>query len=156
MDQRSLYLQHSLHLVPTVSTADLAKRINRPIGDVPCTCTSVCGQVYHAVLVVSGEDFAVKVMDKRHIIRENKVQYVKLEKNILNQLDHPGVVKLRFTFQDEGSLCELGFLSFLPDLLLFTLRSLTLRSLTLKSVTLGLLTISPTDWRQYVSELHGK
>lgn len=69
-----------------------------------------CGQVYHATLEVSGEDFAVKVMDKRHIIRESKVQYVKLEKNILNQLDHPGIVKLHFTFQDESNLCEFDFL----------------------------------------------
>ena len=47
----------------------------------------------------------MKIMDKQHIIREKKVPYVKLEKMILDKLDHPGVVRLCFTFQDEDSLC---------------------------------------------------
>ncbi|CAM6126751.1 unnamed protein product [Calypogeia fissa] len=48
----------------------------------------------------TGQEYALKVMDKRHIMRENKVQYVKMERLILDQLDHPGVTRLHFTFQD--------------------------------------------------------
>lgn len=52
-------------------------------------------------------DYAIKVLDKRHIIREKKVKYVNIEKNVLYKLDHPGVVKLYSTFQDSSSLCKL-------------------------------------------------
>jgi len=52
----------------------------------------------------SGEVYALKIMNKRHIIRENKVKWVKMERMILDQLDFPGVVKLHFTFQDVQSL----------------------------------------------------
>jgi 3-phosphoinositide dependent protein kinase-1 len=50
-------------------------------------------------------EYAIKVLDKRHIIKEKKVKYVNIEKDTLNRLtDHPGVVKLYYTFQDERSL----------------------------------------------------
>lgn len=53
----------------------------------------------------SGKDYAIKVLDKRHIIKEKKVKYVNIEKDTLNRLtDHPGVVRLYYTFQDERSL----------------------------------------------------
>jgi 3-phosphoinositide dependent protein kinase-1 len=54
---------------------------------------------------VSGREYAIKVLDKRHIIKEKKVKYVNIEKDTLNRLtDHPGVVRLYYTFQDERSL----------------------------------------------------
>ncbi|KAF2675045.1 Pkinase-domain-containing protein [Microthyrium microscopicum] len=50
-------------------------------------------------------EYAVKVLDKKHIIKEKKVKYVNIEKDTLNRLtNHPGIVKLYFTFQDERSL----------------------------------------------------
>lgn len=53
----------------------------------------------------SGKDYAIKILDKRHIIKEKKVQYVNGERDALNRLtDHPGVVRLYYTFQDERSL----------------------------------------------------
>ncbi|KAK9467786.1 kinase-like domain-containing protein [Lipomyces arxii] len=49
--------------------------------------------------------YAIKILDKRHIIKEKKVKYVNIEKNTLNRLgDHPGIVRLFYTFQDERSL----------------------------------------------------
>ncbi|GAV47986.1 hypothetical protein ZYGR_0I02820 [Zygosaccharomyces rouxii] len=51
--------------------------------------------------------YAVKVCSKRHIIHENKVKYVTIEKNTLNLLaraNHPGIVKLHSTFHDEENL----------------------------------------------------
>ena len=48
---------------------------------------------------------AVKILDKRHIIREKKVQYVSREKEVLTLLNHPFFVKLYFTFQDKDNLC---------------------------------------------------
>lgn len=53
----------------------------------------------------TNKEFAIKVLDKRHIIKEKKVKYVNVEKDTLNRLtEHPGVVRLYYTFQDERSL----------------------------------------------------
>ncbi|KAM4059304.1 kinase [Hirsutella rhossiliensis] len=51
------------------------------------------------------KEYAVKVLEKRHIIKEKKIKYVNIEKNTLNRLtEHPGIVRLYYTFQDETSL----------------------------------------------------
>ncbi|XP_019245913.1 PREDICTED: 3-phosphoinositide-dependent protein kinase 2-like isoform X1 [Nicotiana attenuata] len=52
----------------------------------------------------TGNVFALKIMDKKFITKENKTAYVKLERIVLDQLDHPGIVRLFFTFQDTFSL----------------------------------------------------
>ncbi|KAK5661030.1 hypothetical protein OQA88_12409 [Cercophora sp. LCS_1] len=50
-------------------------------------------------------EYAVKVLEKKHIIKEKKIKYVNIEKNTLNRLtEHPGIVRLYYTFQDEASL----------------------------------------------------
>ncbi|PFH55399.1 hypothetical protein XA68_18406 [Ophiocordyceps unilateralis] len=51
------------------------------------------------------KEYAVKVLEKRHIIKEKKIKYVNIEKNTLNRLtEHQGIVRLYYTFQDETSL----------------------------------------------------
>ncbi|KAI0539159.1 kinase-like domain-containing protein [Xylaria digitata] len=51
------------------------------------------------------KEYAVKVLEKRHIIKEKKIKYVNIEKDTLNRLtEHPGIVRLYYTFQDENSL----------------------------------------------------
>lgn len=52
----------------------------------------------------------VKILEKRHIIKENKVQYVKRERDLMSILEHPFFVKLFFTFQDDEKLCILSLL----------------------------------------------
>ena len=54
----------------------------------------------------TGIVYALKIMDKKFITKENKTAYVKLERIVLDQLDHPGIVRLFFTFQDTFSLCR--------------------------------------------------
>ena len=50
--------------------------------------------------------YAVKVLDKMHILKEKKQKYVSLEKEALSLLiRHPGVITLYWTFQDRDSLC---------------------------------------------------
>ena len=50
-------------------------------------------------------EYAVKILDKQHIIKEKKIKYANIEKDALNRLrDHPGMVRLHYTFQDERSL----------------------------------------------------
>lgn len=51
------------------------------------------------------KEYAIKVLEKKHIIKEKKIKYVNIEKNTLNRLsEHPGIIKLYYTFQDETSL----------------------------------------------------
>lgn len=54
---------------------------------------------------LNNREYAMKVLSKHHIIKEKKVKYVTIEKDALNRLtDHPGVVRLYYTFQDQSSL----------------------------------------------------
>lgn len=54
---------------------------------------------------LTSRQYAVKILDKRHIIKEKKVKYVNIEKHALNRLAGcPGVISLFFTFQDKYSL----------------------------------------------------
>ena len=51
----------------------------------------------------------MKVLEKRHMIREKKTQYVTREKEVLSKLNHPFFVRLYFTFQDKEKLCILSW-----------------------------------------------
>uniref|UniRef100_A0A146KQF9 3-phosphoinositide-dependent protein kinase 1 n=2 Tax=Lygus hesperus TaxID=30085 RepID=A0A146KQF9_LYGHE len=63
--------------------------------------------VYLTKDIHSSKEYAIKVCDKRHIIRERKTEYVKREKDVLNILSSnavPFFVKLYCTFQDNERL----------------------------------------------------
>lgn len=61
--------------------------------------------VYLATDKQNLKEYAIKVLEKKHIIKEKKIKYVNIEKNTLNRLtEHPGIVRLYYTFQDETSL----------------------------------------------------
>jgi len=50
-------------------------------------------------------EYAIKKLDKKHIIKEKKIKYVNIEKDALNRLiEHPGIIRLFYTFQDSSSL----------------------------------------------------
>eukprot|EP00761_Pharyngomonas_kirbyi_P012459 gb/GECH01012486.1/.p1 GENE.gb/GECH01012486.1/~~gb/GECH01012486.1/.p1 ORF type:complete len:482 (+),score=103.06 gb/GECH01012486.1/:1-1446(+) len=60
----------------------------------------------------TGEIFAMKVLRKDMVIRENMVNHTKSEKNILQQIKHPFIVTLRYAFQTQEKLyLILDFLS---------------------------------------------
>eukprot|EP00854_Cymbomonas_tetramitiformis_P028274 gene28274-35026_t len=62
----------------------------------------------------TSEWYALKIMDKKQLVREKKELYIKNERSILDRLTYDGVVRLCFTFQDTHSLymglelCEQG------------------------------------------------
>lgn len=68
------------------------------------------GRVAKATKKDSGEIFAIKIVDKQHLQRviatqEGKTSQALVEKNILAKLrNHPGTVRLYFTFQDAENL----------------------------------------------------
>lgn len=51
-----------------------------------------------------GEEVAVKILDKKEMMRYNKQRYVLIEKNVFVACNHPNIVKLKSTFQDDLSL----------------------------------------------------
>ncbi|XP_019397348.1 PREDICTED: 3-phosphoinositide-dependent protein kinase 1 isoform X2 [Crocodylus porosus] len=54
--------------------------------------------------LATSREYAIKILEKRHIIKENKVPYVTRERDVMSRLDHPFFVKLYFTFQDDDKL----------------------------------------------------
>ncbi|KAF8548443.1 kinase-like protein, partial [Imleria badia] len=54
----------------------------------------------------SGQEYAIKILDKNHLIRKEKMLVALAEKNTLVKLGagHPGIIHLHWTFQDEWSL----------------------------------------------------
>ena len=62
-------------------------------------------EVLHVVRRETGARYALKVMHKRHILREKKAAFVKNERAAMDACRRvPGVVRLHFTFQDCNSL----------------------------------------------------
>ncbi|XP_056676061.1 3-phosphoinositide-dependent protein kinase 1-like [Monodelphis domestica] len=54
--------------------------------------------------LATSRDYALKILEKRHVIKEKVVRYVASEREALARLDHPFFVKLYFTFQDQEKL----------------------------------------------------
>ncbi|KAK3511559.1 hypothetical protein QTP70_010712 [Hemibagrus guttatus] len=52
----------------------------------------------------TGKEYAIKILEKLHIKKENKTHYVKRERDIMSSINHPFFVKLYFTFQDAEKL----------------------------------------------------
>lgn len=52
----------------------------------------------------NGYKYAMKILEKAHIMKENKVNTVKRERDIISQLSHPYVIQLYCTFQTETHL----------------------------------------------------
>lgn len=63
---------------------------------------------YGKVLLVkknnSDEIFAMKMLKKDYIARRNQVAHTRTERNILEKVNHPNVVKLRYAFQNQKKL----------------------------------------------------
>jgi len=52
----------------------------------------------------SGRVYALKAVDKHLVLRHKQAHYIRAERALLDQLAHPGIVRLHFTFQDAASL----------------------------------------------------
>ncbi|KAF2070362.1 hypothetical protein CYY_008318 [Polysphondylium violaceum] len=63
---------------------------------------------YGAVVMGTDKDtnvqYAIKILEKKHIIKENKIKYVQIEKEIFCKSNHPNIVKLFFTFRSDSCL----------------------------------------------------
>mmetsp|Transcript_29158 Transcript_29158/g.21701 ORF Transcript_29158/g.21701 Transcript_29158/m.21701 type:complete len:80 (-) Transcript_29158:1226-1465(-) len=62
------------------------------------------GEVYEGIDNETGQTVAIKSVNKNYILKINKKRHVMREKNILNSMDHPFIIKLLSTCQDEDNL----------------------------------------------------
>lgn len=53
----------------------------------------------------TGKKMAIKMIEKRLLVKENKKQYAITERDILSMCDSPFIIKLYTTFQDNNYLC---------------------------------------------------
>ena len=94
---------------PKLGGGDLPPTVGKKYYAVDFTFGEVLGEgAFGAVMKVTlkdtGKDYAIKVMDKKHIMKENKVKYVKTERNILAMCKHPNIVSMFCTFSDPNHL----------------------------------------------------
>ncbi|KAF0687562.1 Aste57867_20681 [Aphanomyces stellatus] len=52
----------------------------------------------------SGEIYAMKVLKKEHVVAKSQVEHTRTERKLLQAIDHPFIVRLRYAFQNAGSL----------------------------------------------------
>jgi 3-phosphoinositide dependent protein kinase-1 len=52
----------------------------------------------------SKADFAIKVMEKKFIVKEGKSKEVQMERRVLSEVDHPNIVRLHYSFHDKERL----------------------------------------------------
>jgi len=52
----------------------------------------------------TGKDYAMKVMEKKFIMKEGKLKEVKMERDVLSTISHPNICRLFFSFHDEDRL----------------------------------------------------
>jgi serine/threonine protein kinase len=57
------------------------------------------GEVFLSENIHEGKRYAIKVLDKGAIMRQNILRYAMTERKILSTINHPFVVKLRWAFQ---------------------------------------------------------
>jgi serine/threonine protein kinase len=62
----------------------------------------------HGTHRATRQEYAIKVLDKGHLKRNNKLNTALAEKSTLVRLGSgpPGIVRLHWAFQDDWSLCE--------------------------------------------------
>ena len=61
--------------------------------------TVVQGELYPARKLDTGQLFAIKILHKQFILKEDKAGQIQTERSILGKVSHPFVVKLHYAFQ---------------------------------------------------------
>lgn len=63
---------------------------------------------YGKVLLVKKNDdqtiYAMKVLKKKHMIKRNQVEHIRTERSILEMIDHPFIIKLKYAFTNPQKL----------------------------------------------------
>lgn len=57
------------------------------------------GKVFKVKLKTNGDIYAMKVINKKYLIKNQQLRYAVTECNVLKQLSHPFIIKLHYAFQ---------------------------------------------------------
>ena len=49
--------------------------------------------------------YAIKILDKKHIIERNELEHTRAEKLVMKHVHHPFIVGLKYSFVTETSIC---------------------------------------------------
>ncbi|KAG5445395.1 3-phosphoinositide dependent protein kinase-1 [Clonorchis sinensis] len=60
--------------------------------------------VYVVREIASNAEFAMKVVEKQHVVRNKAVESVHMEKAVLTRVNHVFIIRLHYTFQDSSRL----------------------------------------------------
>lgn len=88
---------------------ELKTIINNKLSINDFTIRKVIGKgSYGKVLLVKKNDtgivYAMKVLKKKAMIKRNQVQHIKAERQIMEIINHPFIIKLRYAFQNNAKL----------------------------------------------------
>ena len=61
-------------------------------------------RVFIVRLKENGKDYAMKVMEKKFIVKEGKSKEIQMERRVLSEVSHPNIVRLFFSFHDNYRL----------------------------------------------------
>jgi len=59
------------------------------------------GKVYQVRMKKTGDIFALKVLKKDHLVKRKQVGHTRTERKVLQDIQHPFIVSLRYAFQTE-------------------------------------------------------
>uniref|UniRef100_A0A7S4N677 Protein kinase domain-containing protein n=1 Tax=Guillardia theta TaxID=55529 RepID=A0A7S4N677_GUITH len=62
------------------------------------------GKVMMVKCKKNGKIYAMKTIKKAHVVKNNKVRHTLAERNIMQKINHPFVMKLHYAFQNNGKL----------------------------------------------------
>mmetsp|Transcript_50540 Transcript_50540/g.130262 ORF Transcript_50540/g.130262 Transcript_50540/m.130262 type:complete len:209 (-) Transcript_50540:1377-2003(-) len=62
------------------------------------------GRVFLAKRKETEEIFAIKIMRKKMLMRKDRIRHVKSEREVLESVDHPFIIRLRHAFQTSSKL----------------------------------------------------
>ena len=62
------------------------------------------GRVYLIELKSNKKKYAMKVIEKNLILKQNIMKYIITEKNVLSKIKHPFIVQLYYSFQNDENL----------------------------------------------------
>ena len=96
--------------IPQIENDEQIKKFTtNKIGIDDFTILKVVGKgSYGKVLLVKkiddGKIFAMKVLKKKLMVKKNQVEHIKTERQILEMMDHPFIIKLKYAFQTSQKL----------------------------------------------------
>ena len=97
-NSKALSIPNDFHyLNETEITPDMFK-IEKSIGK------GAFGKVFLVTMKTTGKQYAMKVLNKKEIIKNRLIRYAVTEKNVVTKIEHPFIVRCYFSFQTKDML----------------------------------------------------